>query len=96
MKLLVTVLIIIFIVFLLFGIIASIIWGYRKKYHYRWSVLKEIGNDKGYYKMISKIQSFNYPTPYYSLEGKLLGYEESDEIYRKRIMDEIKNQGGVK
>ena len=31
----------------------------------------------------------DFPTPYFGIGGFLLGYLESDEHYRKRIMNEL-------
>ena len=38
---------------------------------------------------INKEQTSDYPTPYYGMNGEILGYLESDTLFRKRVIEEM-------
>lgn len=54
-------------------------------------MLDEIAQKNNFCRLINKRKSKNFPTAKYgTISGKLLGYAESDEHYRKRILENIR------
>jgi hypothetical protein len=59
--------------------------------------LDNIGNISGIPRMLDKEKSKDFPTPYYGpVTGLFLGYQESNDHFRKRVLEYYKHMGFFK